>query len=733
MIPTIAAISMAVLFPAEADLRAAAAALPSLPAGHGERPRGDWMLDPAPFRAGVFRGRDPREVVLTNGLVRRVFRIEPDGATVALDNLMTGESILRSVRPEAAVTLEGKEVPVGGLTGQPESAYLRPEWLEGMKPNEGAFHLAGFEVGTTAERFAWNRKRRSEGRPWPPAGASLHLRFVGSPGREELTVTIHYEIYDGIPLIAKWFTLSNRGARAARLDSFKAEVLAAAEAESDVERPERWEHPNLDVECDFSFGGFHPKSANRAVRWLPDPSHRTQVNYRLETPCLLEVAPPLGPGVVLESGTDFESFRVFELVHDSTERERRGLQVRRMYRTIAPWATENPLLMHVRSAEPQAVRNALDQCAEVGFELAILTFGSGFDLENEKPDYIREVKGLVDHAHAKGLELGGYSLLASRRISDQDDAINPKTGKPGGAIFGDSPCLGSRWGLEYFRKARKFIEETGLDCLEHDGSYPGDACASTSHPGHEGLADSQWRQWTTIRDFYRWCRGRGVSLNVPDWYFLQGSSKIGMGYRESNWSLPRERQLILARQNIYDGTWLKTPSMGWMFVPLVEYGGGGAAATLEPLGEHLADYEAHLALNLGAGVQACYRGPRLFDSGATGEVVKRWVDFYKQHRDVLEADLIHLRRPDGRDVDFAFHVRSSGRERALCMVHNPLEVRVERRIRLPLYYTALAEAAALRERGGEPRRVTLDRDRAVEVMVTVEARGRTWLTVEAPE
>jgi hypothetical protein len=62
-------------------------------------------------------------------------------------------------------------------------------------------------------------------------------------------------------------------------------------------------------------------------------------------------------------------------------------------------------------------------------------------------------------------------------------------------------------------------------------------------------------------------------------------------------------------------------------VPLVEYHGGGEAATLEPLSEHLDAYEGHLAQNLGAGVQACYRGPRLYDTEETKAVVKRWVDF----------------------------------------------------------------------------------------------------------
>jgi len=93
-----------------------------------------------------------------------------------------------------------------------------------------------------------------------------------------------------------------------------------------------------------------------------------------------------------------------------------------------------------------------------------------------------------------------------------------------------------------------------------------------------------------------------VYLNVPDYCVLAGSSKTGIGYRESNWSLPRERQIILGRQNIFDGTWTKIPSMGWIFVPLTEYHGGGPAATIEPLREHFGTCTAHLANNLGARV-----------------------------------------------------------------------------------------------------------------------------------
>ena len=141
-----------------------------------------------------------------------------------------------------------------------------------------------------------------------------------------------------------------------------------------------------------------------------------------------------------------------------------------------------------------------------------------------------------------------------------------------------------------------------------------------------------------------------------------------MGYRETNFSLPREQQILIARQNIYDGTFEKTPSMGWMFVPLVEYHGGGQAATFEPLCEHLKDYEWHLAQNFGSGVIACYRGPRLFDTEQTKKLVKKWVDFYKKYRPILNSDLIHVRRPDGRSIDCILHVNSQLNPRGLATV-----------------------------------------------------------------
>ncbi len=704
---------------------------PPAPAGWPKRPDDDWLLARTAALTRIFRV-DDHSVSLSNGLVQRTWRVDPHMACIAFDDLTRGEALLRAVEPEARIAVDGNVLDVGGLHGQPDRAYLRPEWLETLQPRADALHFRSLRPEAIATRVPWKYARHAALQAWPPTGQGIVFEFTNAQGTEVtgINVEVHYELYDGLPLFAKWLVIRNDDKAPLTLDSFEVERLALVEGEATVEPQERWRKPLLHVESDFAFHGMSSESADVTTHWLEDPEYTTQVSYALHTPCLLVSKAPLGPAAVLAPGESFTTYRVFELALDTDDRERSGLAQRRMYRALAPWVTENPLLFHCTRSDSEGVKQGIDQAAECGFEMVILSFGSGFDVEDGSDANLARAEELAGYAKTKGVELGSYSLLASRSIDAANDALDKDTLKPGKAYFGNSPCLESEWGRSYFAKLRAFYESSGFSVLEHDGSYPGDACASSAHPGHAGLADSQWKQWRAITDFYAWCRGRGIYLNVPDWYFLAGSSKTGMGYRETNWSLPRAEQLVHARQNIFDGTWTKTPSMGWMFVPLTEYHGGGAAATLEPLAEHLADYEQHLALNFGAGVQACWRGPRLYDTDATRDLVKKWVAWFKRHREILESDIVHVRRADGRDLDAWLHVNPRAKERALAMVFNPRDVEASRTFDFPLYYAGLTSKALARERDGDAREIELDARQQARLEVTLPARGFTWFVFE---
>ena len=946
-------------------------ALPVFAGTETEPANEDYLVREVSGPAQVFRSSDGRELVLDNGLLRRTWRLAPNGACVGFENLMTGNAMLRSVRPEARVTIDGIVHDIGGLTGQPNHAYLTPEWLDSMQADPQAFQLVDFQIGVPTEPFAWQKKRHAAPNVvWPPTGVYLRMDYempaatgmasmsshVGREtlwadtfeklsddwiphasdlhdrtsfvnegkagevyalssthcfaqrtipvetelvevvihpgtdtgtsfgpglawvfdrsivklnlrpgdrgehgqfelrvnGRERLAshkvfadsdgglevgtayrlrmrtngpklvceaavvdqhaavyhqlfeldrdpnwgkpvairigkmdrsggatdekqypgelsrcviqnaaaygpveeaaiqhdrqqpekapknesppirVSVHYEMYDGVPVMSKWITVHNNRPREITIDRFTGEELALVEHTNWVESREGVEIPRPDylhVETDFAFGGFSHENANRhAVHWRSDPLYTTQVNYLKKTPCLLVCEPTHGPAQRVAPGETFEGFRVFELAYDNGNRERRGLALRKMYRTIAPWVTENPITHHLLSNNPQRVREAIDQAAQVGFEAIILSFGSGFNMENRDPKFLAEWKAVADYAAEKKIELGCYSLFSSRGVGGDNMIVSPDGQRP---THGQCPAVTSPWGQQWLKTIREFYNTTGFDQFENDGPYPGDIDITARPPLQQGIDDSRWVQWRMTASLYRDLRKEGIYINVPDYYFLNGSNKCGMGYREVNWSLPRDHQVIHTRQNVYDGTWSKTPSMGWMFVPLSQYHGGGAAATIEPLHQHLDHYETMMRSNFCLGVQAHYRGPRLFDTDQTRDKVSEVVTWFKAYRDILESDLIHGRRADGRDLDWMLHVNPTLKHKGMLVVFNPRAEPVTKKLKVNLYYTGLTDSAVVRHRNQSPKKFRLNRDYSIVLPVTVPGNAMTWLTISA--
>lgn len=697
----------------------------------------DWLIDNQSFKARVEETKD--QLVLSNGLIQRTIQLSPNAATVSFRNLMTGQEMIRAVQPEAEWQIGQDVSAVGGLIGQKNRAYLDNRQLKDLGVINNSWQFERWSIEPISPRLQWTKTRHhSPSSNWPPKGIHVKLTFAPpkSATLENLKTTVHYELYDGIPALSKWVSLENLSNKPVTIARFKSEILSCVPYEDPVEfRDVPLQSPNLHVETDYAFGGFSIKNSTRAsVHWMEDRDWKTQVNYLLKNPSLLEVRPERGPNQDVAPGETFETFRAFELVYDSTERERKGLALRKLYRTIAPWATENPLILHVTSTNPTIVHRAIDQASECGFEMVSLSFGSGLNMEDESESNITKFKNFATYAQSKGIQIGGYSLLSSRRIKpDSDNIVNPETGKPGGQTHGFCPALASDWGQNYFRKLRQFFHQTGFLQFTHDGSYPGDFDAKERLPLQKGLEDSQWVQWKIITNFYKWLRTQGAYIRVPDYYYLSGASEAGMGYREVNWSLPRQQQQIHTRQNIYDGSWQKTPSMGWMFVPLTQYHGGGEAATIEPLNKHLNHYRTMLTSNLGAGVQAVYRGFRLYDTPETKEVVKKSVDWFLNYRDILESDIIHSssRRANGKDLDYFFHANPYLKTQGMLVVYNPTSQPIKETIRVNLYYTGLQDEARWKDSDNAGGALKIDNRHAVYIDVEIPANEFYWRALDA--
>lgn len=693
----------------------------------------DWLVRPVKQQAEIYLTANGKDLVLSNGLMQRTFRLQPDLACIDYRNLVSGQQLLRAVKAEARITINGKTYPVGGLAGQKENAYLLPAWVDTFRATDSAFHFISYETGPLNPYIHWKNRVWATNTKQATGKVVSFLYASSLPALKDILVKVSYELYDGLPLIVKSLSIENKTGSSIKLDRVVNEILGLTEEESAVVgKPDQMKKPHgIYVETNYAFNNaMRYDISDQTMHWKTDPAYTSQVNYDYQTPCLLEVYPDKAPGIALQPGETFHSVRTYELLIDDYDRERTGLAIRKMYRTVAPWVTANPIFMHLVSRNDEQVRMAVDQCAATGYEALILSFGSHLNMEDSGTVNLLKWKTLADYAHSKGVLIGGYSLFSSRRISDEDDVVDPATGKPGGAFFGHAPCFGSKWGLAYRDKIKHFFTGTGFDIWENDGPYPGDVCASVTHPGHKGLDDSQWRQMEIQKELYHWLNERGVYINAPDWYFLDGTHKIGIGYREVNFSLPREQQMILNRQNIFDGTWEKTPSMGWGFVPLTRYQGGGPEAVLEPLSEHLKDYEQLMVQYYGSGVQACYRGPRLYDTENTKEKVSHVINWYKKYRTILNADIIHLRRADGRDWDGILHVDPAGKTKGLMMLYNPLKEKITRTIRVPLYYTGLTTTAKVKEQEGFFKRYLLNRTYEITITVTIAPETYTWFVME---
>lgn len=695
----------------------------------------DWLIKPPSQRAEISKSNDGKEITLYNGLVKRSFRIDPNVACIGYKNMSNGQQLLRALKAEAILEINGQSYNVGGLHGQKENAYLLPELINQYTNDEKDFQFISYKINDLKPYIRWKASNWWALNKNLPKGKMITFNYRSSfPRLKGLIIKVCYEIYDGIPLIDKYVSIENSGEVPFKINRVVNENLGIVEEESAVVgNPGNMKKQHgIYIETNYAFNNAMSYDlSDQSTHWKADSTYTSQVNYNYQTPTLLQIYEEKAPGIELQPGEIFNSVRTYELLIDTYDRERRGLAIRKMYRTIAPWTTENPIFMHLVSRNDDQVRKAIDQCAETGYEAVILSFGSHLNMEDSSANNIHRWKLLADYAHRKGIKIGGYSLFSSRKISDEDDVVDPITGKPdAAALFGHAPCFGSKWGLTYRDKIKYFFTETGFDIWENDGPYPGDVCASTTHPGHKGLDDSQWKQMEIQKELYHWLNERGVYINAPDWYFLDGTNKTGIGYREVNFSLPREDQKILNRQNVFDGTWEKTPSMGWGFVPLTRYHGGGSEAVLEPLSEHLGDYKQLMMQYYGAGVQACYRGPRLYDNEITKQAVINVISWYKKYRNILNSDIIHLRRADGRDWDGILHVNPALKTKGLLMLFNPTKQKITKTIRVPLYYTGLQKYAEIREEGRASKTFKLSRNYEVELPVTLAANSYSWWVIE---
>lgn len=93
--------------------------------------------------------------------------------------------------------------------------------------------------------------------------------------------------------------------------------------------------------------------------------------------------------------------------------------------------------------------------ADVGFEMLIYSFGSGFNMESTDPAYISSIREVVSYARNLGIEVGGYDLIAwTRRVRPEWLAVNEQTNSSW-----PSACLASGW---YDELLNRWLENNNI-------------------------------------------------------------------------------------------------------------------------------------------------------------------------------------------------------------------------------------------------------------------------------
>jgi hypothetical protein len=110
-------------------------------------------------------------------------------------------------------------------------------------------------------------------------------------------------------------------------------------------------------------------------------------------------------------------------------------------------------------------------------------------------------------------------------------------------------------------------------------------------------------------------------------------------------------------------------------------------------------------------------------------VVKRWVDWYKRHREILESDVVHVRRADGRNLDAVLHANPHLETKAMGVIYNPVDHAMKQEMMLPLHFSGLKGRVTVSVNDGPPTVRSLDAQSRLLITVDVPAKSCVWVTV----
>jgi hypothetical protein len=188
-------------------------------------------------------------------------------------------------------------------------------------------------------------------------------------------------------------------------------------------------------------------------------------------------------------------------------------------------------------------------------------------------------------------------------------------------------------------------------------------------------------------------------------------------------------QTLANRKAAYLFTHAYRPVQAAYYVPVTPYNPQHKGSpSLEPMEEKVGMYDLALGFCFGYGFMGKIFMRRAFDGPKSKAVIRRWLGFWKDHEAFFrQGVMVHLREPDGKNLDAIAHVLKGDRPRVLLVAYNPTGA--ERTEPLDLAPLAAADLPADSWRGhtedGQPARSA-----SGQIHVTVPALNATWIELE---
>ena len=654
------------------------------------------------------------KICISNEYLKRTFEdLEHGFETIQFTGQTEGELIERGNSCEGRVTIAGKTYRLGGkdIDSLP---YLRHElsYIESKKTQR------------------------------------LMVTFGGSMSLpSELQVKLIFDAPDEVPVLIKQIRIENDSDTSVRLDGLCVETFTPKCSHGEV----------LILETDYVRDAMTIEGKSARSAYVENLE--IYVDGMLNTEALpTRFAYPHELDRWIAPGQRFNSLRVFEFVMPNTSQALKGMAFRKATRKLFPWTRERYLCMGtIPALEIGDYYKAIDTAAEAGFEYINMHHGwrnhskmmlspmftnyNDYKLRPELfPNGWDDVKQLTDYAHAKGLKIGFYTISKETWRNGEEEgpcAHSDNNWEQTWSEDDHSPRWGNTldpatdWGMLYNRQMEDAITKGGFDTYHIDGPYYGDinhASGTACRPG----GPNQLLAWERNIDFYGRMRALGIHGEAAaGWYaYPHGMSRITQtGYHEGDFGeLTMPEQALAVRKGAYTFTTLFRPEQSTGFIPVAAWSPEEDAPDMLPMEEHIEELDCYYGTLYGYGFEGKPFTPYAFDGPKSKAIICKWLDFWKSHAEYFKQGyIVHLREPDGENIDAIAHIIEGDAPRALLVAYNPTDKDLKADISLDPFYTAglPIEGWKARDVNGKEQLIS-----SGSVSVRVTANSTTWYHLE---